>query len=139
MDEYETQALEASAKLYNAVPGYLLKTGASKDQIGHLIIDCIDALDRVEFERSSGPLFDMLDANLGKRKAAILAIEKKYNLTEREAHILRYLANDRNPTYIAKSLGISKATVKSHKYSIFKKLHVHSMDELREILIKNNR
>lgn len=139
MDEYETQALEASAKLYNAVPGYLLKTGANKGQIGHLIIDCIDALDRVEFERSGGPLFDMLDANLGKRKAAILSIEKKYNLTEREAHILRYLANDRNPTYIAKSLGISKATVKSHKYSIFKKLRVHSMDELRDILIKNSK
>ncbi len=136
MDEHETQALEASAKLYDAVPGYLLKTGANKDQLGHLIIDCIDALDRVEFERSGRPLFDILDANLGQRKTAILAIEKKFNLTEREAHILRYLAYDRNPTYIAKSLGISQATVKSHKYSIFKKLNIHSMDELRETLIK---
>ena len=70
----------------------------------------------------------------GGAKKAILHIEREYGLTERESHILRYLANERNPTYIANALGISPSTAKAHKYSIFKKLGVHTSDELRTML-----
>ena len=70
----------------------------------------------------------------GRRKKAILAIEQEFGLTERESHILRYLANERNPTYIANALGISPSTAKAHKYSIFKKLGVHTSEELRAML-----
>ena len=139
MNENETLVLETSAKLYEAVPGYLIDGKYSKDEITHMVIDLIDALDNIEFSRSGGPIFDVLGSDLGPRKKAILVLEKKYDLTERESHILRYLANDRNPTYIAKELGISQATAKSHKYSIFKKMGIHSSEELRQLLAEAGR
>lgn len=137
MDENETKVLEAAALLYNAIPGYLAKT-QSKQQLGHLLVDLIDALDTIEFTRSGAPLFDIIGGNIpGRRKKAILALEREYGLTEREGHILRYLANERNPTYIANALGISPSTAKAHKYSIFKKLGIHSSSELRKLLEQN--
>ena len=46
MDENETKVLEAAALLYNAIPGYLAET-QSKQQLGHLLVDLIDALERL--------------------------------------------------------------------------------------------
>ena len=136
MNDNESKVLEAGARLFNALPGYILESQGKKD-INHLIIGLIDALDHVEYTRSGGPLFDIIKGELPfRRKRAILKIEEKYGLTERESLILRYLANERNPTYIASVLGISKSTAKVHKYSIYKKLGVHSVDELREYLAK---
>lgn len=134
MDEHESKALEAAAIAYNAIPGYL--SGAqSKKQMGKLIVELIDALDTIEYSRSGTPLFDIIEGSMpGHRKKAILSLEKKYGLTEREGHILRYLANERNPTYIANALGISPSTAKAHKYSIFKKLGVHTSEELKDLL-----
>lgn len=137
MEESESKVLEAAAILYNALPGYLAKK-ESKQQIGHFLIDLIDALDDVEYSRSGTPLFDIIGGSVpGRRKKAILSIEKEFGLTEREGHILRYLANERNPTYIANALGISPSTAKAHKYSIFKKLGVHTSDELKTMLAEH--
>ena len=137
MDENETKVLEAAALLYNAIPGYLAET-QSKQQLGHLLVDLIDALDTIEFTRSGTPLFDIIVGNIpGRRKKAILALEREYGLTEREGHILRYLANERNPTYISNALGISPSTAKAHKYSIYRKLGIHSSSELKKLLEQN--
>ncbi len=131
MKESESKVLEAAALLYNAIPGYLAAT-ETKQQMGRLLVDLIDALDDIEYTRSGTPLYDIIGGNApGRRKKAILAIEQEFGLTEREGHILRYLANERNPTYIANALGISPSTAKAHKYSIFKKLGVHTSEELR--------
>lgn len=134
MKESESKVLEAAAILYNAIPGYLAQT-ESKQQMGHYLVELIDALDDIEYSRSGTPLYDIIGGSApGRRKKAILTLEKKYDLTERESHILRYLANERNPTYIANALGISPSTAKAHKYSIFKKLGVHTSDELKTML-----
>ena len=134
MKESESKVLEAAAILYNAIPGYLAQT-ESKQQMGHYLVDLIDALDDIEFSRSGTPLYDIIGGSApGRRKKAILTLEKEYGLTERESHILRYLANERNPTYIANALGISPSTAKAHKYSIFKKLGVHTSEELKAML-----
>ena len=134
MNESESKVLEAAALLYNAIPGYLAGV-ESKQHMGHLLIDLIDALDDIEYTRSGTPIYDIIGGNApGRRKKAILHIEREYGLTERESHILRYLANERNPTYIANALGISPSTAKAHKYSNFKKLGVHTSDELRTML-----
>ena len=134
MKESESKVLEAAALLYNAIPGYLAAT-ETKQQMGRLLVDLIDALDDIEYTRSGTPLYDIIGDNApGRRKKAILAIEQEFGLTERESHILRYLANERNPTYIANALGISPSTTKAHKYSIFKKLGVHTSEELRAML-----
>ncbi|MEQ3363345.1 helix-turn-helix transcriptional regulator [Raoultibacter massiliensis] len=134
MKESESKVLEAAAILYNAIPGYLAQT-ESKQQMGHYLVDLIDALDDIEYSRSGTPLYDIIGGSApGRRKKAILTLEKEYGLTERESHILRYLANERNPTYIANALGISPSTAKAHKYSIFKKLGVHTSEELKAML-----
>jgi len=134
MDEKQSKVLEASALLYNALPGYLLND-KSKYDIGHLLVDLIDALDEIEYTRSGSPLFDIIRYNVpGRRKKAILRIEEEYGLTEREKLILRYLSNERNPAYISNTLGIALSTAKAHKYSIFKKLGVHTSDELKAML-----
>ena len=134
MKESESKVLEAAALLYNAIPGYLAAT-ETKQQMGRLLVDLIDALDDIEYTRSGTPLYDIIGGNApGRRKKAILAIEQEFGLTERESHILRYLANERNPTYIANALSISPSTAKAHKYSIFKKLGVHTSEELRAML-----
>lgn len=137
MKEAESKALEAAALLYNAVPGYLLEN-KSKDEMNHLLIDLLDALDTIEYQRTGAPLFDILGTIPSHRKKAILDLEKQYGLTEREGHILRYLANERNPSYIASRLGIAQATAKAHKYSIFKKMGVHSSEELMALLAEHN-
>ncbi len=134
MNASESKVLEAAAILYNAIPGYLAQT-ESKQQMGHYLVDLIDALDDIEYSRSGTPLYDIIGGSApGRRKKAILTLEKEYGLTERESHILRYLANERNPTYIANALGISPSTAKAHKYSIFKKLGVHTSEELKAML-----
>lgn len=134
MNDDEDKALQAGAELYAALPGYLLQDD-TKQHINHLLIDLIDALDDVEYSRTGQPFFDVLYGSvLGTRKRAILRIEKRYGLTEREKHILRYLANDRSPKYIANALGISPSTAKAHKYSIYKKLGIHSNEEFAQML-----
>ena len=108
--------------------------------MAYALIDMIDALDEVEFGRSGTPLYDIIRGDMpGKRKEAIMTVEREYGLTAREGHILRFLSNGRNPTYIANALNISKTTVKAHKYNIFKKLGIHSTKELNDLLgLKND-
>ncbi len=134
MKHTKQEVLRLSAVAYTMVPHYL--AGAvSKQAMAHAIIDMIDSLDEIEYTRSGTPLYDIIGGNMpGKRKEAIMFLEREYKLTEREAHILRFLSNGRNPTYIANALNISKATVKAHKYNMFKKLGVHSIEELHELL-----
>ncbi len=136
MNETEQKVLNTGAIMYTALPLYL-NGSKNKQEMGHILIDLIDALDEVEYARSGTPLFDIIGGSMpGKRKKAIMLIEKEFGLTSREGHILRYLANDRNPSYIASILNISKSTAKAHKYSIFKKLGIHSGAELKELFKK---
>lgn len=136
MDDKQTRALQAAAVLYNAIPAYLFNNESSSE-ITRLIIQLVDALDDIEYGRSGIPVLDILTGSTpGHRKRAILHLQHEHNLTEREGHILRYLANDRNPTYIAKQLGIAQSTAKAHKYSIYKKLGVHTTDELNALLMR---
>ena len=133
------EVLEKSAVAYVTVPLYLAGE-KNKQDMAYALIDMIDALDEVEFGRSGTPLYDIIRGDMpGKRKEAIMTVEREYGLTAREGHILRFLSNGRNPTYIANALNISKTTVKAHKYNIFKKLGIHSTKELNDLLgLKND-
>ena len=134
MKAIDQEVLEKSAVAYVTVPLYLAGE-KSKQDMAYALIDMIDALDEAEFGRSGTPLYDIIQGDMpGKRKEAIMAVERDYCLTAREGHILRFLSNGRNPTYIANALNISKTTVKAHKYNIFKKLGIHSTKELNELL-----
>lgn len=139
MKGIDQEVLEKSAVAYVTVPLYLAGE-KNKQDMAYALIDMIDALDEVEFGRSGTPLYDIIRGDMpGKRKEAIMTVEREYGLTAREGHILRFLSNGRNPTYIANALNISKTTVKAHKYNIFKKLGIHSTKELNDLLgLKND-
>lgn len=62
MKESESKVLEAAALLYNAIPGYLAAT-ETKQQMGRLLVDLIDALDDIEYTRSGTPLYDIIGGN----------------------------------------------------------------------------
>lgn len=74
---------------------------------------------------------------LTEREAWALRIEavvKTYQLTPREEDILKYLARGRNAAYIQEKLVVSPHTVKSHVYNIYKKLGVHSQQQLIDLV-----
>lgn len=64
----------------------------------------------------------------------IRAVVEKYRLTPREEDILRHLARGRNAAYIQEQLVVSPHTVKSHVYNIYKKLDVHSQQQLIDLV-----
>ena len=60
----------------------------------------------------------------------ITEIEKLYSLTPRESEVYSLLVKGRNAGYVNEELGISINTVKTHVSNIYKKLDVHSQQEL---------
>lgn len=61
-------------------------------------------------------------------------IAKKYRLTPREAEIAELLAHGRNKEHISKELNLAKETVKTHMANIYRKLLVHSQQELIDLV-----
>ena len=66
----------------------------------------------------------------GRWKGACEAVARTYGLTSRETDVLFLLSRGRNAAYIEKELVVSGNTVKSHMLSIYRKLGVHSQQEL---------
>lgn len=58
------------------------------------------------------------------------ALAKFYQLSPREREVLPYLVRGRNAKHISEELVISEYTAKTHIYNIYKKLDVHSRDDL---------
>lgn len=67
---------------------------------------------------------------------AVLALEDEYGISARERDVLECLVEGLTAVPIAEKLYISAATAKSHIYSIYKKLGVHSQNEVIAILEK---
>ena len=63
-------------------------------------------------------------------KVACEAVARRYRLTERERDVLVLLARGRNMSFIAERLCVTKDTVKTHCRSLYRKLEVHSQQEL---------
>lgn len=68
------------------------------------------------------------------KKPLLEVVSIKYNLTTREVEVFELLAKGRNAEYIQNALVISNHTVKTHIYNIYKKLDVHSLQELLDIV-----
>lgn len=62
-----------------------------------------------------------------------------FGLTAREASILSYLAKGRDAKFIAGELVISEGTVRTHTKHIYRKMNVHSKQELIDIVEQNRR
>ena len=61
-------------------------------------------------------------------------IAAKYGLTKQETNIFIMLARGRNLKYVADELFISGHTVKTHIYHIYRKLDIHSQQELIDMV-----
>lgn len=72
---------------------------------------------------------------LSKQRLRELLAER-YGLTSREKEVLEYLAKGRNAHYIAEQLFISEGTVKSHIARIYRKMGIHTQQELLDITEK---
>ena len=57
-----------------------------------------------------------------------------YGLSEREASVMAYLAKGRSIAFAAEKLSLSQNTVKTYAKTLYKKLGVHSRQELMDLL-----
>lgn len=71
-------------------------------------------------------------SNYFQQKIDLLA--RKYELTARQKEILAILAKGHSVDFISQELFISKATVKSHTYTIYKKMGVHTREEVMQLV-----
>lgn len=68
-------------------------------------------------------------------EAALFAkIASDYRLTAREREICEYLSRGRNKRYISEQLGVSEETVKTHMGNLYRKLLVHSQQEIIDLV-----
>ncbi len=113
-DEYIFDAIEAGAK------GYLLKDASRED-----LFEAVRAVHRGESLIQPGVAARVLDrfAQLSHQAPAPDA------LSEREAGVLRLMAQGTANKEIAASLSISESTVKTHVANIFQKLEVTNRTE----------
>ena len=75
---------------------------------------------------------NLTEKELFERRCA--AVAELYQLSPRETDILQFLAKGRNAAYIQSKLTISPHTVKSHIYSIYRKLDIHSQQKLMDFV-----
>jgi len=94
--------------------------------------------DYENFIQNTDTLQPILIANEEKKPwgKKIELVAKRSNLTSRQREVLHYVARGHNAEHIAKEMYLSLATVKSHIYAIYKKTHVHSQQELINIVEK---
>lgn len=74
------------------------------------------------------------DHQIGRWKRKVLAVAKQFGLSKRETEVFALLAKGRNAEYVEKQLYISDHTARSHIYRIYKKMDIHSQQELLDVL-----
>jgi DNA-binding NarL/FixJ family response regulator len=65
-------------------------------------------------------------------------IADRYDLSPRQREVMELLIRGRDTNYIMEHFVISRATVKTHVYNLYKKLAVHSRQELLDLIEKAN-
>ncbi len=117
-EAYVTRALQAGAT------GYLLKDSASDDLVAGVTAV---AAGQSYFSPAIARL--MLDDYV--RRVAGKQVNDRYDtLSEREREILQLIAEGRTNKDVAEVLGISPATVETHRAHILQKLDIHNTAEL---------
>lgn len=117
-ETYVTRALNAGAA------GYLLKDSAGKD-----LIKAVTAVSQGEAFFSPAVSRLMLDDYM-RRAASGGVIDRYDTLSDREREIFQLVAEGRSNKEVAELLGISPATVETHRARILQKLDVHNTAEL---------
>lgn len=65
------------------------------------------------------------------------SLAQAYGLSERELEIMQYLCQGRSKPYIAETLYLSENTVKSYTKNLYKKLGIHSKQDLISLVLPN--
>lgn len=84
-----------------------------------------------------GSVWDLMPEPLtytGKFRTACAAIAERYGLTPREAEVMRLVMRGRSGAYVQENLFISKSTFQTHMRNLYKKLDVHTNQELLDLL-----
>ena len=66
------------------------------------------------------------------------SIAMQYSLSKRESDVLLLLAQKKTATQISEDLVVSIATVKTHTHNIYKKIGIHSRQELLDLISSGN-
>lgn len=89
----------------------------------------------IKYESIGNVGMDGLDMqDIDEQPTLAETICKEHSLTPREEEVFMLLAKGRNAEYIQNALFISNHTVKTHIYNIYRKLDVHSLQELLDLV-----
>lgn len=61
-------------------------------------------------------------------------VAQRFELSPRETEVLVFLARGRDAAYVAERLTIAKSTVTTHRKSIYRKLGVHTQQQLLSVV-----
>lgn len=67
-------------------------------------------------------------------EALFAKIASDFGLTSREKEVTLLLSKGRNKRYISQELGLAEETVKTHMGNVYRKLMVHSQQELIDLV-----
>ncbi len=65
---------------------------------------------------------------------ALVVLSERYALTPREVEVFTLLSKGRNAEFIQNALVISNHTVKTHIYNIYRKMDIHSLQDLLDLM-----
>lgn len=97
---------------------FLLPFDSESSAVGYKTLALVDARDSREADM---------------QRACDMAI-RQFKLSPREAEVFSYLVKGRNAKHVAEKLFISESTAKTHISNIYRKLGVHSQQELLDTL-----
>ena len=82
-------------------------------------------------ERADGSADELRESRLDR---ACYLLKGTYDLTDREAEVMRLVTRGRSSAQICQELLVSQNTIKTHLKHIYVKTSVHTRDELRELV-----
>ena len=116
-EAYVTRALQAG------VTGYLLK-----DSVGQDLITAVEVVAAGQAFFSPGISRYMMDDYM-RRREGMRVVDRFETLSTREREIFQLIAEARTNKEVASLLGISPATVETHRARILQKLEIHNAAE----------
>jgi DNA-binding NarL/FixJ family response regulator len=120
---YSDEAYVARA-LHAGATGYIIKDSAGKD-----LLKAVESVAAAQAFFSPSIARVMLDDYV-RRVAGDNAVDRYDTLSEREREIFQLVAEARTNREVAEMLGISPATVETHRANILQKLEIHNTAEL---------
>ena len=130
-----TMAISMNAQDTRVVEGFAITIGYLLVIAVMLLLDENSALWKLIKLRATGvnPA-DAVDETIDMRRAKAARLVETYGLTKRESEVLDLLIAGRSRSRIAEILTISENTVGTHIQQLYKKLDVHSLQELLDML-----